>query len=79
MGCFPLKEVLQPTIIDLESFKAWNEEAFILWLEWARCYKKTSKTYELLNSIYKDYYLVSLISHDFKDEYALWNILLENK
>ena len=78
-GVFPLKEVLQPTIIDLESFKAWNEEAFILWLEWARCYKKTSKTYELLNSIYKDYYLVSLISHDFKDEYALWNILLENK
>lgn len=78
-GVFPLKEVLQPTSIDLESFKAWNEEAFILWIEWARCYKKSSKTYELLNSIYEDYYLVSIISHEFKDESALWNVLLEDK
>ena len=27
-GVFPLKEVVQPTVIDYESFKAWNEEAF---------------------------------------------------
>lgn len=75
-GVFPLKEVLQPTIIDYESFKAWNEEAFLLWLEWARCYKKTSKSYELLNSIYNDYYLISVIHHDFKEESALWDSLL---
>lgn len=75
-GVFPLKEVLQPTIIDYESFKAWNEEAFLLWLEWARCYKKTSKSYELLNSIYNDYYLISVIHHDFKNESALWDSLL---
>lgn len=76
-GVFPLREVLQPTMIDIDSFKAWNEEAFILWLEWARCYKKDSTSYNLLNSIYEDYYLVSLIHHDFKDEYALWNALLD--
>lgn len=75
-GVFPLKEVLQPTIIDYQSFKAWNEEAFLLWLEWARCYKKTSKSYELLNSIYNDYYLISIIHHDFKEETALWDSLL---
>lgn len=77
-GVFPQKEVLLPTIIDFESFKAWNEEAFILWLEWARCYKKDSKPYQMLNSVYENYYLVSLISHDFKDEHALWNALLQN-
>ncbi|CUM66847.1 uncharacterized protein PRCAT00004531001 [Priceomyces carsonii] len=75
-GVFPLKEVLLPTIIDVESFKAWNEEAFILWLEWARCYKKDSKPYELLSYIYNNYYLVSLIHHDYKKEHALWDILL---
>ncbi|KAK6204284.1 methylenetetrahydrofolate reductase-domain-containing protein [Scheffersomyces amazonensis] len=76
-GVFPHKEVLQPTIIDYESFKAWNEEAFHLWLEWARCYKKNSKSYELLNNIYENYVLVSFIHHDFTDESALWNILLD--
>lgn len=78
-GVFSLKEVLQPTIIDLESFKAWNEEAFHLWLEWSRCYKKDSKSFKLLNSIHSDYYLVSLIHHDFKDEHGLWDILLAKK
>jgi len=75
-GIFPMKEVLQPTIIDYESFKAWNEEAFHLWVEWARCYKKNSNTYELLNSINDNYVLVSIIHHDFQDELGLWNILL---
>lgn len=76
-GVFPLKEVLQPTIIDYESFKAWNEEAFLLWIEWARCYKKNTKTFQLLNSIYSNYVLVSLIHHDFTDEAGLWTLLLQ--
>lgn len=75
-GIFPMKEVLQPTIIDFESFKAWNEEAFHLWIEWARCYKKNSKSFDLLNSINKNYILISLIHHDFQNEQALWEILL---
>lgn len=77
-GVFPLKEVLQPTIIDYESFKAWNEEAFLLWLEWARCYRKDSDSYKLLNSVYNDYYLVSLVHHDFTDEFVLWTTLLSD-
>lgn len=77
-GVFPSKEVLQPTIIDYESFKAWNEEAFLLWIEWARCYKKETKAYKLLQSIYEDHYLISMIHHDFTDEYGLWNMLLSD-
>ncbi|EDK37403.2 hypothetical protein PGUG_01501 [Meyerozyma guilliermondii ATCC 6260] len=76
-GVFPSQEVLQPTIIDIESFRAWNEEAFHLWSEWARCYKKNSVSYNLLNSINGDYYLVSLIYHNFNDETGLWRALLE--
>ncbi|KAI3406116.2 MET12 [Candida oxycetoniae] len=76
-GVFPSKEVVQPTVIDYESFKAWNEEAFLLWLEWARCYKKNSKTFELLNSIHDTYVLVSLIHHDYQEESALWDELMQ--
>ena len=76
-GVFPQKEILQPTVIDYESFKAWNEEAFLLWLEWARCYKKNLKSFALLNSIYNDYVLVSLVHHDFPNEDALWRLLLQ--
>ncbi|OBA23688.1 methylenetetrahydrofolate reduct [Metschnikowia bicuspidata var. bicuspidata NRRL YB-4993] len=75
-GVFPSTEVLQPTIIDYESFKAWNEEAFLLWVEWARCYKRDTKAYELLQSIYENYYLISMIYHDFTDELGLWTLLL---
>ncbi|KAM9890548.1 hypothetical protein OXX80_001914 [Metschnikowia pulcherrima] len=77
-GVFPSKEVLQPTVIDYESFKAWNEEAFLLWVEWARCYKKDTEAYKLLESIYKDHYLISMIYHDFTDEYGLWTSLLSD-
>ncbi|KAG7666246.1 MET12 [[Candida] subhashii] len=76
-GVFPSKEVLQPTIIDYESFKAWNEEAFSLWVQWARCYKIDSKSYELLNSVYNDYVLISLVHHEFPDEQGLWDALLD--
>lgn len=77
-GVFPSKEVIQPTIIDSQSFRAWNEEAFLLWIEWARCYKKETESYGLLNNIYNSYYLVSLIHHDFTDENGLWRMLLED-
>ncbi|CAN3375789.1 hypothetical protein DIURU_003780 [Diutina rugosa] len=76
-GVFPSREVVQPTMVDYESFKAWNEEAFHLWVEWARCYKVNSKSYQLLNSIHRDYYLVSLVHHDYPEEHALWDTLLQ--
>lgn len=75
-GVFPLREVVQPTILDYESFKAWAEEAFHLWVEWARCYKVNAKLYQLLNGVHREYYLVSLTHHDFTQEHALWDQLL---
>lgn len=76
-GVFPSKEVIQPTIIDFQSFKVWNEEAFLLWVEWARCYNKGTASYELLNDIYNTHYLVSIIHNDFTDESGLWRMLLD--
>lgn len=76
-GVFPNREILQSTIIEEESFVAWSEEAFSIWKEWQRLYKKNSASYKLLDDIYKSYYLVTVLSHDYMNDNALWETLLE--
>ncbi|ODV82451.1 methylenetetrahydrofolate reduct [Suhomyces tanzawaensis NRRL Y-17324] len=75
-GVFPLKEVLQPTVIDFDSFKVWNEEAFNLWLDWSKCFKKDEESFKFLSDIRQNYYLVSIVYHNFKQETGLWDLLL---
>ena len=65
-GVFPKKEIIQPTIVDYESFLIWKEDAFSLWLsEWANIYDKESESYKLLNNIHDTYYLVFIVDNDF--------------
>lgn len=75
-GVFPGKEIVTPTIIEEVSFRAWCEEAFGIWDEWARVYGKGSDSQTLLGSIHDDYWLVNVIHHDFVDQQALWDLLL---
>ncbi|CAN0337722.1 unnamed protein product, partial [Discosporangium mesarthrocarpum] len=38
-GVFPGREIVQPTVVDAASFRAWKDEAFELWLtQWASAY-----------------------------------------
>ncbi|KAK9320707.1 methylenetetrahydrofolate reductase-domain-containing protein [Lipomyces orientalis] len=74
-GVFPNREVVQPTIIEEQSFKAWSEEAFAVWKEWQRLYTRASKTSNLINTIHDSYYLVSIIHHDYVNTNALWMFL----
>lgn len=77
-GCFPDKEIVQTTIIGEESFQAWNEEAFNIWREWQKLYPKNTASYNLLGSIINNFYLVTLINHDYaNDNNNLWEILLQ--
>jgi methylenetetrahydrofolate reductase (NADPH) len=76
-GVFPGKEIVQPTIIEEVSFKAWKEEAFALWAEWERLYEPSSPSARLLRGVAERVWLVSLVHHDFKDEEALWRLVLE--
>lgn len=76
-GVFPQKEVVSPTSIDYQSFKAWNEEVFVLAREWSRCYPKDSNSYKLLDSIHNNYCLVSLVYHKIVDVAGLWRALLD--
>lgn len=76
-GIFPNREVIQPTIVDTVSFKAWRDEAFSVWTnEWARIYDSASESYRLLNSIADNFYLVNVVENDFVDG-NLENVFLE--
>ncbi|KAJ6438620.1 methylenetetrahydrofolate reductase [Purpureocillium lavendulum] len=75
-GVFPGKEIVTPTIIEEVSFKAWSEEAFGIWGEWAKVYGRDSESERLLGGIKEDYWLVNIIHHDFVDREALWRLLL---
>ncbi|SCU88323.1 LAFA_0E12002g1_1 [Lachancea sp. 'fantastica'] len=75
-GVFPNSEILQTTIVEEESFKAWRDEAFSIWLEWSKLFPRGSATNSLLRQVRKDYYLVSIVHHDFSQCDALWDLLL---
>jgi methylenetetrahydrofolate reductase (NADPH) len=75
-GVFPDREILQTTIIEEESFKAWRDEAFSIWLEWGKLYKKGSPSYELIKKIHDSYNLITVVYHDYRNENGLWDLLL---
>ena len=75
-GVFPGKEIVTPTIIEEVSFRAWSEEAFGIWAEWAKVYGRGSDSEKLLNGIRDDYWLVNVIHHEFLETDALWNLLM---
>ncbi|KAI2641873.1 MTHFR-domain-containing protein [Hypomontagnella submonticulosa] len=75
-GVFPGKEIITPTIIEEVSFRAWSEEAFGIFGEWAQVYGKGSESEKLLEKAKADSWLVNIIHHDYVDKDALWNLLL---
>lgn len=75
-GVFLNSQVIQTTIISEESFKAWTDEAFSIWLEWAKLFPKNSQSNSFLRQMHQDYYLVSIVHHDYIQQDELWEILL---
>jgi methylenetetrahydrofolate reductase (NADPH) len=65
-GVFPGKEIIQPTVVDTESFKIWREEAFDLWLhDWAYIYEANSPSRSLLERVHSTYILINIVENDF--------------
>ncbi|KAI1328808.1 methylenetetrahydrofolate reductase 2 [Xylariaceae sp. FL0255] len=75
-GVFPGKEIVTPTIIEEVSFRAWAEEAFGIFGEWAQVYGKGSESEKLLEGARVDCWLVNIIHHEYVDKDALWTLLL---
>ncbi|CCH60779.1 hypothetical protein TBLA_0D02780 [Henningerozyma blattae CBS 6284] len=76
-GVFPNSEIIQSTIIEEESFKAWRDEAFAIWLEWIKLFPINSPTRIFLNKLRNEFCLVSIVHHDFIKTDELWEMLLE--
>jgi methylenetetrahydrofolate reductase (NADPH) len=51
-GCFPNKEILQPTVFDHDSFVVWSKEVFQLWTKsWAALYDDETESSALLYDV----------------------------
>ena len=67
-GCFPNREIIQPTIYDSEVFLVWKNEAFKSWDDWIRIYKTEDiceDSINILNKIKEEYYLVTIFDNDY--------------
>merc|ERR1711904_433523 len=62
---FPAREIMQPTVVDVNSFMAWKDEAFSLWGEWSSIYAEGSESRKLIESISDTYYLVNIVDDNF--------------
>lgn len=91
-GMFPGKEIATATMVEEVSFRAWVEEAFGVWAEWARCVGDTDMNGEsggergggssrrargFLKECMEGCWLVNVIGHEFREGGRLWDILLE--
>ncbi|XP_071552419.1 methylenetetrahydrofolate reductase (NADPH) [Panulirus ornatus] len=75
-GVFPGTEIIQPTVVDPLSFKAWKDEAFGLWEEqWGKLYPENSRSQEIIRHFTQNYYLVNLVDNDYPKESCLWDAL----
>ena len=76
-GVFRGKEILTPTIIEEQSFRAWGEEAYGIWSEWRRVFPRGSEEERFLESCRAEMCLVNCVGQKFQggDGGRLWAIL----
>ncbi|GBG32138.1 Methylenetetrahydrofolate reductase [Hondaea fermentalgiana] len=79
-GVFPGREIIQPTVVDTESFRVWKAEAFELWLsQWAATYEESAEgggmtsdrdaqAVRVLRSIHDTWFLVNIVDNDYVNE-----------
>jgi len=73
-GSFPGKEIVTATMVEEVSFRAWVEEAFGIWGEWARCVRRVESR-RFLRQVREGWCLVNVIAHGYREEGRLWEIL----
>ena len=76
-GVFRGKEIVTPTIIEEQSFRAWGEEAYGIWEEWRRVFSRGSEEEKFLESCKNESVLVNVVGQQFvgKGAAKLWEIL----
>lgn len=74
-GVFSDSQIVQTTIVSEESFRAWSDEAFSIWMEWAKLFPRNTPTNSLLRQVHQEYCLVSIVHHDYVHPDELWEII----
>lgn len=65
-GVFPDREILQPTVVDPQSFTVWKNEAFSVWTNvWADLYEEDSPSRGVLKEMQQTLYLVNVVDNDY--------------
>ena len=79
-GVFRGKEIITPTIIEAESFRAWAEEAYSIWGEWRRCFPRGSEEEQCLERCRQDVVLINVVGQRYirEEGQLLWKLLLED-
>jgi methylenetetrahydrofolate reductase (NADPH) len=65
-GVFTGQEIQQPTVVDLDSFLAWKDEAFALWSDWFDALpadKEESR--KIIKTCQQDWYLVNAVDNNY--------------
>lgn len=65
-GVFPGQEIIQPTVVEAQSFMAWKDEAFALWDMWRALYDDESDSAKLVDSISSEWYLVNVVDNNYR-------------
>jgi methylenetetrahydrofolate reductase (NADPH) len=76
-GVFKGKEIITPTIIEEQSFRAWGEEAYGIWREWRRVFPRGSEEEQFLERCRAEMCLVNVVGQQYvgADGEKLWKIL----
>merc|ERR1711937_193989 len=64
-GVFPGQEIQQPTVVDLNSFVAWKDEAFELWSDWYDALPEDSASRAVIKKCQSEWYLVNLVDNNY--------------
>lgn len=74
-GVFPGQEIMQPTIVEGQSFLAWKDEAFELWRQWGTLYDPKSPSAKLINEVRDTWFLVNVVDNNYKCEGGIYEML----
>jgi len=79
-GVFPGKEILQPTVVERDSFLVWKDEAFALWKTWAALYDEGTSR-KIIDNIIENFYLMNIVDNNYVsgDTFAIFNHVINKK
>ena len=65
-GVFPAQEIMQPTVVDHQSFELWVKEFFgTITQEWMGTYEEGSESQKVLQNIHDNYFLMNVVENDY--------------